>query len=147
MQAVIGRLQLQRIPEFTARRRANAERIWTAARAVPGLRVPEVPGWADHAAYRAYVFVEPAALATGWDRDRVMNEICARGVPCFSGSCSEIYREEAFAGTGWRPAAALPVAHELGETSLMFLVHPTLDAIHLDRTCEVLTEVLRLAVR
>ncbi|MDH4064552.1 MAG: DegT/DnrJ/EryC1/StrS family aminotransferase, partial [Acidobacteriota bacterium] len=90
VQAVLGRIQLDRMESWTAQRRANAERIWTAARAVPGLRVPDVPTWACHAAYKAYVFVEPDALQTGWDRDRVMTEIAARGVPCYSGSCAEI---------------------------------------------------------
>jgi dTDP-4-amino-4,6-dideoxygalactose transaminase len=147
VQAVVGRLQLARMPETTARRRANAECLWTAARRLPGLRVPEIPDWAGHAAYRAYVFVERHALRAGWDRDRIMGEINAGGVPCFSGSCSEIYREAAFDGTGWRPDAPLPVAHELGETSLMFLVHPTLDRVHLERTCDVLRDVMSRAVR
>src|SRR5699024_3018230 len=111
----------------------------------PGVRVPVVPDNAGHAAYKCYVFVEPAALADGWDRDRIMNEIVDRGVPCFSGSCSEVYREEAFEGTGWRPEVALPNAAELGETSLMFLVHPTLADEHIDKTCDVLREVMSRA--
>jgi len=103
--------------------------------------VPDVPDWAEHAAYKCYVFVEPSALPDGWDRDRVMAEINAKGVPCYSGSCSEIYLEKAFEGTGWRPEERLPVAKELGETSLMFLVHPTLRVEDIERTCEVLGSV------
>ena len=147
VQAVIGRLQLAQMATTTASRRANAEHIWSAARQIPGLRVPHLPDWAGHAAYRAYVFVEPDALKAGWDRDRIMREVTAGGVPCYSGSCSEIYREAAFDGTPWRPASPLPVARELGETSLMFLVHPTLESSHLDQTCAVLTEVMQRAVR
>lgn len=147
MQAVIGRIQLQRLAAWTAARRAAAERIWQAARALAGLRAPVIPDWAEHAAYKAYVFVEPKALKAGWDRDRIMAAINAGGVPCLSGSCSEIYLEKAFDGTGWRPAERLPVARELGETSLMFLVHPTLEARHIDMTCAVLTDVMRAATR
>jgi len=147
VQATLGRLQLGRMSEMTARRRDNADLIWSAAREIAGLRVPAVPDWACHAAYRAYVFVEPAALRAGWDRDRIMREISAAGVPCYSGSCSEIYREEAFTGSPWRPKAPLPVAKELGETSLMFLVHPTLERTHIDRTCAVLRTVMSQAVR
>jgi len=66
-------------------------------------------------------------------------------VPCYSGSCSEVYLEKAFDNTGWRPANRLPVAKELGENSLMFLVHPTLKASEIDKTCAVLTEVMNLA--
>src|SRR3546814_18758156 len=80
-----------------------------------------------HAAYKCYVFVEPEQLAQGWNRDRIVQEINARGVPCYQGSCSEVYLERAFDGTDWRPAQPLPVAPELGETSLMFLVQPTLE--------------------
>ena len=147
VQSAIGRLQLRRVTEWTAARRANAERIWEAAREVPGLRVPAVPQWAEHAAYKAYVFIEPESLKSGWTRDRIMNEINDAGVPCYSGSSSEIYLEKAFDGTGWRPKNRLPVARELGETSLMFLVHPTLESRHIAKTCQVLTDVMRDAAR
>lgn len=147
MQAALGRIQLGRMTDWSAVRRRNAEQIWECAKAMPGLRVQSVPEWAEHAAYKAYVFVEPNALKAGWNRDRIMTSINAMGVPCFSGSCSEIYMEEAFAGTGWRPAERLPVARELGDTSLMFLVHPTLESLHIDRTCEALTEVMQQACR
>lgn len=145
MQSVVGRIQLRRMPQWGAARRANARRIWDAARALPGLRVPEMPDWAEHAAYRAYVFVDPSSLRADWNRDRVMGEINALGVPCYSGSCSEIYLEKAFDGTGWRPEERLPVARELGETSLMFLVHPTLESMHIDKTCDALADVMRRA--
>lgn len=147
VQAAIARIQLTRMPQWTAFRRAAAERIWDAGRAVPGLRVPVVPAWAEHAAYKAYVFVEPDALKAGWDRDRIIAAISAVGVPCHAGSCSEVYMESAFEGTGWRPADRLPVARELGDTSMMFFVHPTLEEEHLDRTCGVLADVMRSAVR
>lgn len=146
MQAVVGRIQLKRMAEWTVVRYANAERIWASARELRGLRVPVIPDWAGHAAYKAYVFVECEALKASWSRDRIMAEINAKGVPCYTGSSSEIYLEKAFDGTGWRPATPLPVAHELGETSLMFLVHPTLEAQHIDRTCTVLGAVMREAV-
>lgn len=147
LQAVLGRIQLRNLASMSEARRRNADRIWAAARALPGLRVPEIPSWAEHAAYKCYVFVEQAALKSNWDRDRIMNTIVDREVPCYSGSCSEIYREKAFDGTRWRPAKPLPVAQELGSTSLMFLVHPTLDETHLEKTCRVLTEVLTEATR
>lgn len=147
MQAVIGRKQLRKVAEWSARRRDNAERIWSAAKACPGLRVPNVPTSARHAAYRAYVFVEPASLKAEWSRDRIIAEITSRGVPCYPGSCPEIYLEKAFEGTGWRPPKRLPVAKELGETSLMFLVHPTLEAEHVTKTCDVLAAVMRSAAK
>lgn len=145
LQAVLGRMQLQRMPEWSTRRRDNAMKIWEAAKMCPGLRVPAMPAWAEHAAYKCYVFVEPEKLKKGWSRDRIMAEINEREVPCYSGSCPEIYLEKAFDHTGWRPSRRLPVARELGETSLMFLVHPTLEESHIEKTCSVLHEVMSLA--
>ncbi len=141
-QAVVGRLQLGRLREWSDARRANCTRIWDAARQIRGLRVPEIPPWARHAGYRAYVFVEPHALRAGWSRDRVIARCTEYGVPCFSGSCSEIYLEKAFDGTPWRPRQRLPVARELGETSLAFLVHPTLTDQEIEKTVDVLVKVM-----
>jgi dTDP-4-amino-4,6-dideoxygalactose transaminase len=145
MQGVIGRIQLTRMPEWRAARQRNAKAIWETARQLPGLRVPEVPEDVEHAAYKCYVFVESEQLAEGWDRDRIQQEIVEAGVPCFSGSCSEVYLEKAFDGTVWRPEQRLPIAKELGETSLMFLVHPTLTQAEIEKTCSVLTDVLAKA--
>ncbi len=138
MQAVIGRIQLGRMPQWHETRLRYAQQIWHAASQLSGLRVPEVPHDIVHAAYKCYVFVDGTAA----QRDRIMQQIHERGVPCFSGSCSEVYREKAFDGTGWRPEKPLPVAHQLGDTSLMFLVHPTLTQAEIDKTCAVLAEVM-----
>lgn len=146
-QAVIGRIQLRRMSEWQAKRLANARAIWEQAALLSGLRVPSIPDDIQHAAYKCYVFVVPELLKEDWSRDRIMAEISARGVPCMSGSCSEVYLEKAFDNTGWRPAEPLPVAHELGNSSLMFLVHPTLSEHEVAKTCSVLKEVMLVAVR
>lgn len=145
VQAVIGRIQLKRMTDWQASRLANAGQIWECASQFKGLRVPIAPEGSVHAAYKCYVFVEPQALKAGWDRDRILAEISAREVPVFSGSCSEVYLEKAFDNTGWRPASRLPVARELGETSMMFLVHPTLTRSEIEKTCSVLKAVMQLA--
>lgn len=175
LQAVIGRIQLKRMADWTAARTHNANLIWATAAEFTALRVPELRcnrcvGQCDvsdttnvsketkpalpatpalegcvHAHYKCYVFVCQDNLAAGWSRDRIMAEINAAGVPCYSGSCSEVYLERAFDNTGWRPAERLPVARELGETSLMFLVHPTLTEAEIAKTCAVLSEVMTRA--
>lgn len=159
IQSAIGRIQLKNMPAWKAARQVNAQRIWKAASAYPGLRVPTfccqaacASGCAklqgcEHAAYKCYVFVEPNKLGEGWNRDRIMSEVVSRGVPCFSGSCSEVYLEKAFDGTGWRPDKPLPVARELGETSLMFLCHPTLTEAEIDKTCAVIESVMAEATQ
>lgn len=143
MQAVIGRIQLDRILDWKAARNANALLIWETASVCRGLRVPKMPDYIEHAAYKCYVFVEPDELNEGWSRDRILSEVLAKGVPCFSGSCSEVYREKAFDLHPGRPDQALPIAQELGETSLMFLCHPTLTRSEIDKTCTVLTDVMK----
>ena len=145
MQAVIGRIQLRRMADWSAQRHRNCHAIWAAASACSGLRVPIVPGNIGHAGYKCYVFVRPERLRQGWNRDRVMGEINRRGVPCFSGSCSEIYLEKCFQEAGLAPLQRLPVARELGETSLMFLVHPTLTNGEIGKTCTVLHDVMTLS--
>ncbi|MCY1411360.1 UDP-4-amino-4,6-dideoxy-N-acetyl-beta-L-altrosamine transaminase [compost metagenome] len=145
VQGVLGRIQLRQMPQWHAKRAENASKIWEAARNLPGLRVPVVPADIQHAAYKCYVFVEPSVLKADWSHERIYREISARGVPCFPGGCSEVYLEKAFDGTPWRPLERLPVARELGDTSLMFLVHPTLTADEIGKTCQVLADVMREA--
>ena len=145
LQAVIGRVQLKRMQGWTAKRVANANKIWHTSKNLPGLRVPKVPKYIDHAGYKAYVFVDADALNVDWNRDRIMEEINCQGVPCYSGSCSEVYLEHAFDFTAFRPEKRLPNAQELGETSLMFLVHPTLTIEEIEKTCRVITSVLNEA--
>ena len=146
MQAVIGRLQLKLMPEWHKKRLYNANKIWNCASSLEGLRVATIPKYIEHAAYKCYVFVEPNKLKVDWDRDRIMHEINRMGVPCYSGSCSEVYLEKAFDNTGWRPAKRLAIAQKLGSTSLMFLVHPTLKKEEINLTCKVLETVMSLAV-
>ena len=142
MQAAIGLIQLQHMPQWHRRRVENARQVLAAAAGCPALRVPETPAEIEHAWYKCCVFVRPAALAPGWDRDRIMAAINASGVPCFAGSCSEIYLEKAFVEAGLGPPGRLPVARELGETSLTFLVHPTLHDAEVRKTCDVLLQVM-----
>jgi dTDP-4-amino-4,6-dideoxygalactose transaminase len=147
MQAAIGSIQLRRMSRWHDERIRNARAIWSAASSSRGLRVPIIPSEIEHAAYKCYVFADPDALKPGWDRDTIMDAINAEGVPCYSGSCSEVYLEKAFDGTGWRPSERLPVARELGETSLMFLVHPGITASDIKLTCDVLRQVMDIAAK
>lgn len=164
MQAAIGRIQLRRLPAWTARRNAHAAVLTAALQAFAGVAGPiRLPRWGCagcgagcrastapdsgsaacvNASYKYYAYVRAANLAPGWTRDRIVESIIALGVPCYQGSCSEVYLEKAFDDTGWRPRERLPVARELGETSLMFLVHPTLTDAEINKAATVLAQVL-----
>ena len=145
MQAAIGRIQIARMSAWHAARTRNAETLMVAFRTCPTLRIPEVPEAVEHGWYKFYAFVEPARLKQEWNRDRIMSAIVTAGVPCYSGSCPEIYREKSFVDAGFGPQQRLPTAIELGETSLMFLVHPTLAPEHIEKTCAVVREVMASA--
>jgi len=128
-------------------RRRNARVLTDGFSRIPGLRLTIPPQEIEHAYYKYYVFVEPGALKSDWSRDRIMTALMAEGIPCGSGSCSEIYLEKAFEGNGLRPAERLPVARKLGETSLMFMVHPTLTADDMEDVVRAMDKVMRVAVR
>jgi dTDP-4-amino-4,6-dideoxygalactose transaminase len=145
IQAAIGRVQLRKLPRWLARRRRNAAILDGRLRDLPALRVPEPPPQVGHAYYKYMLFVRPERLRAGWSRDRLMAEIVARGVPCRSGGCPEIYREKAFSDAGIGPPERLPVARRLGETSLMLLVHPTLDDAAMHHMADVVSEVVATA--
>ncbi|MGI9375316.1 MAG: DegT/DnrJ/EryC1/StrS family aminotransferase [Tsuneonella suprasediminis] len=146
MQAAIGRVQLRHMTETTERRHAIASRLCRMLSAYP--KTVQAPLPADdmaHAYYRLYAYVRPTGLKNGWTRDRIVAEVVERGAPLFQGTCSEVYLEKAFDNTSFRPASRLPTARKLGETSLMFLTHPTLTDAELDRICNVIASVLNEA--
>ena len=164
MQAAIGRIQLRRMADWTIRRNMHAAALTKALLPFAGENAPiclpyfnssmsyaeECAAKAStdgsvHAQYKYYVYVRPENLALDWNRDRIIGAINAQGVPCYQGSCSEVYLEKAFDAMPWRPVVRLPVAKLLGETSLMFLVHPTLTDQEISKACAVVADVLQQA--
>ncbi len=146
MQAVIGRLQLAKLPSWSTARKHNAALLDEALAGIPGLRLTPVPEHVGHARYRYYFFLEPESLRPGWNQTRVIESVSAEGVPCFSGSCGEIYKEKAFVDAGWQPDEALPVAKRLAETSICFLTHPTLSDQDVLDAAAALNKVMTAAV-
>jgi dTDP-4-amino-4,6-dideoxygalactose transaminase len=146
VQSAVGRRQLKKLPGWLAARQHNAARLVKRFRRIRGLRAPLPPAEMQHAFYKCYAFIEPEHLAPGWTRDRIAQALMSVGIPCSTGSCSEIYLEAAFPEE-WRPAVRLPCARELGETSLMFQVHPTLTADHLDLICQLVEQVMSQATQ
>jgi dTDP-4-amino-4,6-dideoxygalactose transaminase len=146
IQAAVGRLQLGKLVAWVDARRTNAAALTRALETVDGLRIPQIPSHIRHSFYKYYAFLRPERLRAGWDRDRIVAEVGAQGVRCFSGSCSEVYLERPFGELGLKPAERLPVARQLGETSLMLEVDPRVTAEQLTRNAAVLRRVLDLAM-
>lgn len=145
MQAAIGRIALQKLESWLSIRRGNADLLYHGLSALPCLRVPYPPAFADHAYYKFYAFLRPELLRPGWDRDKIIAAINAEGVPCGAGVCPEIYREKPFRDHNLAPRNGHPVAQTLGRTSLMFLVHPTLTETEIRDTATAVEKVLHVA--
>jgi dTDP-4-amino-4,6-dideoxygalactose transaminase len=158
IQSAIGRYQLGRIDEWTKIRNRYAWQILNTCKAFKCIDAPVLRCKSSicageclenpkcvHAQYKMYIYVKPDELLSEWSRDRIIQEINDQGVPCYQGSCSEVYLEKAFDETNWRPSERLPNAKTMGETSLMFLVHPTLEQGEINLTCKVLSQVLKSA--
>lgn len=148
MQAAIGRIQLRKMSEWTARRSQIADRLRDEMHKFSNaVRVPTPDADIVHAYYRLYAYVRPEGLRSGWSRDRIVQAFSENGMPLFQGSCSEVYLEKAFDGTELRPAQRLPVARDLGETSLMFLTHPTITDQEIETYCHTIRAVFSEASR
>jgi len=145
MQAAIGRIQLQKLPQWLATRRRYAQMLIDGLTGIPGLEAPApyegiLPAW-----YRFYALIDHSVLAAGWTRDRIIAAVMAEGVPCFHGSCSEIYREKAFESV-MRSEYPLPNAQMIAGRSLALLLHPTLQEQHIERSVKVVNKVFQRAM-
>ena len=164
MQAVLGRLQLRKLPKWTEKRIQNAELLSSLLVSQFGkntiLRFPknrcescESPEEAScamgcvHAYYRYYVFLNLEYLKENWTRDRIVSSASDLGIPCMQGSCSEVYLEAAFERHNLGPAYRLQNARELGDTAIAFLVHPTLTSDEIELIAKVFSDVVRDAMQ
>lgn len=145
MQGAIGRIQLTKLDGWVERRRRNAEVLHARLSSLPALRIPKAPAHAQHAYYKFHLYVRADALKSSWSRDRVLTAIQESGVPCFTGGCPEIYRERAFTTDLISAPRELPIAAELGRTSLMLLTHPTLEECHMHAMCDRIQKVVLAA--
>jgi sugar O-acyltransferase (sialic acid O-acetyltransferase NeuD family) len=142
MQAAMGRVALRKLPGWVQSRERYARVLNEALAEVPALRLTLPPAWLRHSYYKYYAFLRLEKLSADWNRDRIVRTLQDEGIPCGSGCCSEIYLEAAFRKAGLGPADRLPVAQELGETSLVFLVHPTLSDAAIKATADAIKRVV-----
>ena len=112
IQGAIGREQLKKIEKWNKKRNDYQDNIWSFSKKINGIRVPEFKcascniyneKGCRHAAYKCYLFIDPISLKKGWTRDKIIEEINNRNVPCYSGSCSEVYLEDAFKKDNLKP--------------------------------------------
>ena len=145
LQSAIGRLQLTKLEGWIEKRKYNAQIFKSYLSEINSVRVPLPNKNIKSAWYKFYCYVVPKALKDGWSRDRIIEEITNSGFPAFSGSCSELYLEKCFKDFYKSPKRRLTVAKQLGETSLMFLIHPTITNKEIHNYASVARKVLKLA--
>ncbi len=147
MQSAIGRIQLSKLSKWQSIRESNANYLYNYLSEIKSIRIPMPPDFIKHAWYKFYIFIKPEMIKCDWDRNRILSEINQEGFPAFTGSCSEIYLEKCFKKYNLNPSKRLPVAKELGETSLMFLVDHTIDKISLEKYADVIKRILLKAIK
>ena len=150
IQGAIGRIQLKKINSWSATRNEYLAKIWKTCSHIDALRVPKFKclscsecnevNACIHGAYKCYIFLDNSKIQPKFSRLDIIDLINSAGVPCSVGSCSEVYLEKAFESLDCRPKNRLPVAKELGETALMFLIHPSLTNHDIDHTCKVIKD-------
>ena len=144
MQSAIGRIQLKKLPEWLSVRRSHAAQLIDGLSDVRGLNI-HLPGRGVlHSYYRFYASIDMERLHADWNQDRIIDAIKAEGVPCFHGSCSEIYREKAFKQF-MRDSYPLPNARFVGRSSMALLLHPNLQSEHMEKTVSVVRQVFSSA--
>jgi len=147
IQSGIGRIQLNKLDKWIEKRSLLADIFNDEFKNFTGLRTAIPEDHIQHAYYKYYVFVEKDALKTGKNRDFIVNQLHSQNVQCFTGSCSEIYLERAFDKIFSKPHRRLPVAYELSNSSLMFLVHPTLKEDHIFKIAQKTKKIVKECLR
>ncbi|EHA62386.1 DegT/DnrJ/EryC1/StrS aminotransferase family protein [Synechococcus sp. WH 8016] len=146
MQSIIGREQLKKMEEWHDSRKTNARILISRLQKIAAIRIPIVPSNVEHAWYKFYCYVNPSSLRADWSRDRIVEEIKREGYPAFQGGCSEVYLEACFKPLGITADQRLPNAKTLGETSLMFLVHPSITPLFMDVYAQTISKTICRAI-
>ncbi|MBD24128.1 MAG: aminotransferase [Candidatus Marinimicrobia bacterium] len=140
-QSAIGRIQLKKLPQWTATRRNNAAQLDSALSSLRAVSIPTPPSNLGHAYYKYSGLINTGELKDGWSRDQICAELNSRGVPARVGACPDISREAAFtADTTSQPTHpnaesladrtfTLPVYPSLSENNISFIANTTRDII------------------
>ena len=146
IQAAIGEIQLKRLDKWIDLRNRNAFILFDHLKDIPCIRIPMPESNIKSAWYKFYVYLEFNNLKSDWNRNKIISELAKKNFPSFYGSCSEIYLEKGlknFKISGYKER--LEFAEELGKTSLMFLVHPTITINQITNYAENIRKVLMKA--
>ncbi len=138
-QAAIGLIQLRKLPEWVRLRQKNAQQIKVVLKKFDWLEIQEPSGDIKSAYYRQYAVVRDDAVLGGLHgeklRDALVHAMNQALVPCFVGSCSEIYREVVFVEGGTAPKNRFKYAKAFTERAFCFLTHHTITSEEMAEMC------------
>jgi len=141
MQSAIGRIWLSRLDQMVDARRKVADQYGKTLSQFSCIQLLDPPAHIHHSYYRYYFYLKPEELKSGWNRERIMEAFSKYGVACFSGTCSEIYKEKAMYSI-WKKKTPLKNARHLGEVSMTLPIHPALTNKDIKTIKKITTEVL-----
>jgi dTDP-4-amino-4,6-dideoxygalactose transaminase len=128
LQAAVLRVKLAHLDDWNARRAAIAAR-YTRGLADCGLRLPDVPAWADPA-WHLFVVRHPR-------RDALLDALAAAGIGCLVHYPIPPHRQAAYAEFA---ARTLPIAEQLAGEVLSLPIGPHLSAAQADRVIAAVRE-------
>jgi len=147
-QAAIGLKQLGKLSRWVEKRNQHANAIIEVLKSFNFISVPVLNSNAGNhnAYYRLYATVNPNYKAVFIEneslRDTIVNQLVKEGVPCFSGACSEIYREKLFVDLGYIPRMPCTNAKFFSEHAFCFLVHHTITSSQMDHITLIIRSTL-----
>lgn len=155
-QAAIGLKQLAKLNNWVKQREKNANVLIQTLMQFNYLDVVKLTDEQEsqHAYYRLYAKLKTGTFLedlTGEKlRNKLINKFVDTGVPCFSGSCAEIYRERLFANMNGALTERLPNASDWADCAFCFLVHHTITTEEINQMALSIKQVLsnfKLSIR
>ena len=139
LQGALGEVQLTRLTDMIARRRARAARYHDLLRHLPGVHPVRDPAWGTGTYQSFWIRLEGA---TRHDRDHVMEHLARRDISTRRGIMAT-HREPASTAlsTGWLAPGGLHTTEQLSDTSLIVPLWHHMTDDDQDRVVHALGEV------
>ena len=145
MQAAIGINQLKYLKSRVEKRNKNCFKIWNSIKEFKSVIIPKIQKNFFHAGYRCYFLINKKKLKKNWSRNKIIFEMRKNNVPCFQGSCSEMYLEKFYKKTFFLKNERYKNAKILSENSIALLVDHTISIKKINFMIKKLRQILYFA--
>jgi dTDP-4-amino-4,6-dideoxygalactose transaminase len=138
IQATVLRVKLQHLDDWTAARRAHANRYNELLAGMAGITLPSVPPHSEHVYHLYTIRIEGGSAR----RNSVQQKLTALGVSTGVYYPMPLHLQPAFAAWGHQPGA-FPASEEASAQVLSLPMFPELTEAQITRVVESLTKVLK----